>query len=395
MSHTLVINPGSSSKKYALFKDRKTVLEFQYEKTFSGIEMCIKKSDGQQDRQGVMQSDFDESMVAVAEAVKRYLQQAGAKLDFIGVRIVAPGSDFQKHQKIDEQFIVTLRQREFAAPTHIPVILQEIDKAKRAFPFVPVVGASDSAFHATMPKRAREYSIDVSDAQTYDIYRFGYHGLSVASVFRRVHPVTGVNPKKLVVCHIGGGVSVTAVENGVSIATTMGYSPASGLPMGSRAGDIDPGGLLQLMRAKNLRPSEAEVYIHNKGGLLGLSGDADIRQLLDRRSKGDAVATQTLEHFTYHIRKAIAAATAALNGVDMVLLTGTAASRSVELRTMLLSGFEYLGIELDEDRNNTLIGKDGIFSKQNSETKAVVIRTDEMGEMAVIAEQIDHPVVQE
>jgi acetate kinase len=194
-----------------------------------------------------------------------------------------------------------------------------------------------------------------------------------------------------VVCHIGGGVSVNAVKDGVSVDSTMGYSPSSGLPMGSRAGDIDPGGLLQLMRSKNLKPSETEMYINTKGGLFGLSELSDIRHLLDRKSKGDAVATQTLGHFVYHIQKAIAASVVPLGGLDMLVLTGTASVRSGELRSMILGDLEYLGISIDNDKNDLLVGQDGVFSTQKSKVKTVVIRTDEMGEMAQVVDLLDLP----
>lgn len=389
MAITLVINPGSSSKKYALYKNRKAVLEFRFEETNSGFEVCSKHSDAGQNCRGINQTEFEGAFDEVAQGVKQYLQQEGTILDAISVRVVAPGTDFQQHRIIDDAFLMVLRQKELTVPLHIPAILKEIQNAKHYFPEVKLVAASDSAFHRTLPKHSREFSIDRSDAETYDIYRFGYHGLSVASVYRKIHPLTGINPEKLIVCHIGGGVSVTALKDGKSVETTMGFAPASGLPMGCRAGDIDPGGMLQLMRSKNLKPSETEIYIHTKGGLLGLSGDSDIRRLLDRHCRGDAVATQALDHFYYHIQKAIAASSVALGGLDMIVLTGTAAVRSSELRSKILAGVSYMGIEIDQNKNDALVGSDGAFSAQKSPVKAVVARTDEMGEMEIIVEQID------
>ncbi len=391
MGITLVVNPGSSSKKYALYENRKVVLEFRYELTSSGFEVCTTAKGNVQNCRALTQEEYQVSFSQVALEVKKYLEEQGKILDAICVRIVSPGRAFQKHQLIDDFFVRELRRHELSVPLHVPVTLQEIQFARQKFPNVKLVAASDSAFHATMPERARNFSIDSSDADAYDIYRFGYHGLSVASVIRRVHPLTGLNPEKIIVCHVGGGVSVTAVKQNKSIDTTMGYAPTSGLPMGSRVGDIDAGALLQLMRAKNLKPSEAEIYIHTKGGLEGLGGDSDIRRLLDRTSKDDAVARRALEHFIYHIQKAIGAAVTALGGVDMIVLTGTACSRSAELRTMILKNFEYLDVGIDTDRNEALVGLDGVFSVQHSKVKLVAVRTDEMGEMATIAEQSDLP----
>lgn len=382
MALTLVVNPGSVSKKYALFNDRLPVMQFLFEHTVSGFEMCTHVGDGLQECQSVSQEEYQNSFTQVSTQVKQYLADNRLSLDTIAVRIVAPGQQFQKHQVIDDTFVFALRQREFSMPLHVPFILQEIQNIRQEFTGIKLVGISDSAFHSTLPQQAREFSIDRSDAETYDIYRFGYHGLSVASVVKRIHPVTGDNPTRTIVCHVGGGVSVTAVKDGKSVDTSMGYSPTSGLPMGSQVGDIDPGGLLQLMRAKNLKPSEAEMYIHTKGGLYGLAETSDIRHLLDGRARGDAVMRQTLDLFLYQIQKQIAASTVALGGLDMLVLTGTACTRSSELRMLLGKGLEHLGITFDEDRNDVLVGQDGVCSSQKSDVKVVTIRTDEMGEMA-------------
>jgi len=189
-----------------------------------------------------------------------------------------------------------------------------------------------------------------------------------------------------VVCHIGSGTSVTAVKDGKSVETTMGFSPSTGLPMGSRAGDLDNAALLELMRRKHWRTAEAELYINTNGGLAGVAKESDIRRLLDRRSKNDATARQALEMYAYNIQKAIAAQTVALRGIDVLVFTATAAVRSSELRSLILSGLSYLGIQMSKDRNELLVGKDGVISVRNSAVKVVVMRTDEMGEMALVAD---------
>jgi len=382
MSITFIVNPGSVSKRYALFNDRTPVIQFWFEHTDSGFEVRTHTSKGLNEGSVISQEEYQSSFSRVATVVQKYLKDNQSELNSIAVRIVAPGKQFQTNQVIDDSFVFALRQKEFSMPLHVPFILQEIQNIKQEFSNTKLIAISDSAFHSTLPQRAREFSINRSDAETYDIYRFGYHGLSVASVIRRIHPVTGNNPSRIVVCHVGGGVSVTAVKDGKSVETSMGYSSSSGLPMGSQAGDIDPGGLLELMRAKNLKPSEAGMYIHSKGGLFGLAETSDIRHLLDGRARGDAIASQTLDLFIYHIQKQIAASTVALGGLDMLVLTGTACTRSSELRLLLGKGLEYLGVTFDEDRNDVLVGQDGVCSTQKSEVKVATIRTDEMGEMA-------------
>lgn len=387
MGTTLVVNPGSASKKYALYIDGNPALEWRFEQAASGFEVCERREGTTQTCEPIKPSAFKGSFARIKDETTDYLKRRGAghALDAVVVRVVAPGTVFQAHRRVDEEFLAALRRQEQAAPLHVPTVLRELTGIMEYFPEVPVIAASDSAFHATLPNRARRYSIPAGEAAAMDLYRFGYHGLSVASVVRRLHPLIGQDPDRLVVCHIGGGTSVTAVKAGDSIATTMSFSPASGVPMGSRAGDLDAAGVLQLMRAKHFRPLEAEVYLNTMGGLAGMSGDGDIRRLLDRRSQGDTEASETLETFVYHLQQKIAGMIVALGGLDVLAVTATAAVRSSELRALLLRDLAPLGIELDLDRNAQYHSRDGIISTHDSPVKVVVIRTDEMGEMAQIA----------
>ncbi|MBP6924623.1 MAG: acetate/propionate family kinase [Candidatus Pacebacteria bacterium] len=388
MGITLVVNPGSSSKKYALYKEGQAVLEYSYEGGEAGFEVCTQKRGQQQTCESIMPFAFQTSFAHVAKVIEEYCQAESCKIDVISVRVVAPGTAFQKHALIDETYLAMLRSREVSAPLHIPAIIKEIQACREYFPNTPLVAASDSAFHATLPLTAREFSLRRADAATLDIHRFGYHGLSVASIVNRIHAVIGQDPARLVVCHVGSGVSVSAVKNGTSVETTMGYSPVSGIPMGTRASDLDAGAFLEIMRQKNMRPSEASVYLNTGGGLAGLAEDGDIRRLLDRRSKGDMSATLALDLFVYRIQKEIAASTVALQGIDALVLTGTAAFRSSELRSLISHNLSYLGIDIDSNRNDVLAGREGVVSVQNAKVKVIVMRTDEMREMARIAESL-------
>ncbi len=391
MGTTLVVDPGSSSRKYALYKDGQSVLELRFEKTDNGYELCSQLAGVQQICEAIKESQFIGSFDYVAESVNAHMLRmlAGKKLDTIAVRIVAPGTYFQHHAEISDEYINNLKKRESTAPLHIPVILRELNAIKKHYPQVKVIAASDSAFHSEIPSKAREYSISRTDSNQFDIHRFGYHGLSVASVVRRIHSLIGIDPERLICCHIGNGVSVTAVKNGKSVETSMGFSPSSGLPMGSRAGDLDAAALLELMRAKNLRPAEAELYINTSGGLSGIANDSDIRRLLDRKAQNDAIANQALNVFAYNIQKAVAAQTVALGGLDVLVLTATAAVRSSELRSLILNDLAHLGVQISKDRNDLLIGKEGVISVRNSQIKVVVMKTDEMGEIAQVASQFN------
>ncbi len=388
MASTLVINPGSSSRKYALFVDARVVLELRFESTDNGFEVCTNINGTKQICEPVTKREFTDSFDRVKTEVNEYLHRnsPGCKLDKIVVRIVAPGTFFQQHRLIDDAFVAELESRKTFSPLHIPIILREISNARKGFKNQRIVAASDSAFHATMPPRARNYSIHRADVAEYDLHRFGYHGLSVASILRRIHPLIGIDPERLVVCHVGNGASVTAVKNGKSIDTTMGFSPATGVVMSSRGGDVDTAALLELMRVKHWRPIDAQMYLNSKCGLAGLAGDADIRRLLDRRAQHDEEAVQALDVFAYHLQRAIAAQAVALGGLDVLVLTATAAVRSSALREIILSGLSPLGVEISRERNEVLVSKEGVISVRNSAVKVVVMRTDEMGEMAYVAD---------
>lgn len=390
MATTLVVNPGSSSRKYALYRGGQCVLEFRFEDTNSGFEMCAQVAGIQQTCEAIKKNDFSEAFARVVEGVNSYLfrDDRTKQIDAVVIRVVAPGTFFQKHQLIDDAFVSELKRKESVAPLHIPVILREVESARKYYKQSKIIAASDSAFHREMPTYAREYSIPLADAEQFDIHRFGYHGLSVASIVRRIHPQIGQQPERMIVCHIGSGTSVTAVKDGRSVETTMGFSPATGLPMGSRAGDVDTAALLELMRVKHWRPADIEMYINTNGGFAGIAKETDIRRLLDRRAQHDSVATRALDTFAYHIQKAVAAQTIALGGLDVLVLTATAAVRSAELRAIILRGLAPLGIQISKERNDLLVGKDGVISARNSSVKVVVMRTDEMGEMAVVAKEM-------
>ena len=390
MGPTLVVNPGSSSKKYALYHEGDLLTETRFEDTETGFETCSSMAGTQQVCQSVSKSDFEESLPKVAMEARAYVKgRRLPSIDVVVVRVVAPGEFFQSHRELDAEYIKKLQACQASAPLHVPVILREVKAIKAEFPEAKIIAASDSAFHSTLPACAREYSIKRSDAADLGLYRYGYHGLSVSSVVRRIHAHIGQDPKRMIVCHVGNGVSVTGVKDGKSVDTTMGFAPTSGLPMGSRAGDIEPGALLELMRARNYKPAEADIYLNTNGGLKGLSGDSDIRQLLARRGQNDETATLALDSFAYHIQKAIAGMAVSLEGLDVLVLTATAMVRSSELRQLVTDKLAHLGVKVGPERNHMLVGKDGIISVRNSAVKVVVMRTDEMTEMAHVAAELE------
>lgn len=382
MAITLLINPGSSSKKYSLIEDGRVVMDMRFERDAEKVEFRLQLSGQEQKCEDVTLEQYSTAIrfvldTCLREKIVKNLQD----ITRVGIRIVAPGTFFQNHRLIDGLFIHKLREREPVAPLHIPSTLQEIELIKLELPQALLVGVSDSAFHNTMPARARDYSIERKDTDIYDIHRFGYHGISNASVVRRAVSVFSEIPARMIICHVGSGVSMTALLNGESIDTTMGFSPGSGLVMGSRAGDIESGALLELMRAKNLHLFDAQTYVQTRGGLKGLIGEDDFRHILERLSQNDEVATEAMNLFVYHFQKALGGFVVALGGLDAIVLTATAVERSTTLRTLLLKNLEWAGINIDNTKNDALVGHDGIISTLDSKIKVAVIRTNEIDEM--------------
>lgn len=382
MGSTLLVNTGSSSKKYALFTDGTQVLQVQFEQTGKGFEVCTAANASLQKCEGIEESQFVHTFEAVLQIAKREGVLAhGNDITAVGVRIVAPGTFFQAHTVIDDAYIQALRTVKDAAPLHVPSTLYELETLRQALPEAKFFAISDSAFHATMPSRARRFAIPPEDTQAYDLYRFGYHGISVASVVERIPQVLSYLPERTIVCHIGSGVSVTALLNGESVDTSMGYAPGGGLVMGSRAGDIDTDALFALMRASHMREYDAQMYLQTKGGLRGLYGNSDLRGVLEGVACKQERAIEAFEHFTYPIRKTIGAYIAALGGVDALVLTATACERNPAFRKMLLEGLEVFGISIDEDKNDACVGRSGVISTDLSEVSVVVVQTAEMAQM--------------
>jgi acetate kinase len=387
MAVTLVVNPGSSSKKYALYREGTAIFSMRFERTALGFEQCTEIGNTRQLCEGVSADTFGIALEHfLAAAIAAEVITSYDAVAVVAVRMVVPGTLFQKHCRIDDAYIRQLKEHEAAAPLHVPHTLRELAAVQKLLPRATQVAASDSAFHATLPDVARLYSIPGTDAVAHDVYRFGYHGLSVASVIRRHHAVIGYEPTRAVVCHIGSGVSVTAVKDGRSVETTMGYAPGSGLPMASRAGDVDAGALLALMQAKHWRPMDAELYLNTKGGLVGAAETSDLRQVIDRAAREEARARQALDTYLYHIARAVASATVPLGGMDSLIFTATAGERSSLVRSRIGAALTYLGVVIDVAKNESTHSADAVISSSEGRVKVAVIRTDEMGEMCRVAE---------
>lgn len=387
MACTLIINPGSSSKKYSLFSEGRSVFSVRYERQEDMIEVCtVMPSGSRQKCEFVSEEIFKNSLVDMLKRAQAHKVLSSVKdITAMGVRLVVPGSVFQTHQVITQKTVSDLRERAVRAPLHIPPTLYEIEQAIIELPDALLVGVSDSAFHSSISIDRRRYSLPECDANQLDIMRFGYHGISISSAVRELPRIIG-QKSRVIICHIGSGMSLTAIKDGVSVDTTMGYSPLSGMIMGTRAGDIDPGALLELMRVKQLSVSDTYTYLSTECGLKGVSGHADIRTLLQRASAGDESAEFALTLLKNRFQKQLVSLMTSLGGVEAVVFTGTAAERSSELRSRLLAGLEWLQIAVDEVRNEEMLGGNGVVSYTDAPITIAVIRTNEEAEMVRVVQ---------
>lgn len=379
MAIILVSNPGSSSKKYAFFRGDARVLSVRIETIDGRLCRCVTIN---REHTHCTQVPVRRYKYALDEALcvarAKGVIETPEDITDAGVRVVAPGAYFMKHRLIDEAFLARLADVADVAPLHVPPTLEECTALIAAVPHARIVGVSDSAFHATLPPHRSSYS--VPEAAAHDIRRFGYHGLSVASVARRLPQWCGRMPHRAIVAHVGSGVSVTALLRGESVATSMGYAPASGVLMSSRAADLDPPAVVALMAALQRSPRRMQEYLNTKGGFFGRTGTADMRTILARTSHGDQAAGDALCAFVESVAGAIAHATAMLGGIDALIVSGTAAKRNAALRARLLAPLSFMGIAVDAGKNDLALHNGGIISPEGA-TPVIVAPSDEEGEL--------------
>ncbi|HSE61896.1 MAG TPA: hypothetical protein VLA88_06430 [Candidatus Saccharimonadales bacterium] len=379
----LVANPGSASRKYALFKDGQehASLHFEHE---NGAVICTLRY-GQESRAvDTREATLETAAASVAPLLRQYGITGSDTVSRIGLRIVAPSNYFLEHREITEEVTAALHHIQPRAPLHVTATLQELDALHEAFPNARIFGASDSAFHKTKPDYAWNYGISLADADRFELKRFGYHGLSVASVVQTL-TAAGKLPPRLIVAHIGSGVSVTAVRGGRSLDTTMGYSPLEGPIMATRSGNLDITAAHALQDAMHLNNAALADYLHTASGLEGLGGSSDIRELLRREASGDHRATLALQTYVFSLQKAIGQMVAALGGADMLVFTGTVGERSAPIRERILTHLHYLDFFLAPKSNNACSNPDEpvLISRLAQSKPIMVVPANEAAQIAL------------
>jgi acetate kinase len=290
----------------------------------------------------------------------------------VGHRLVHGGPSYSAATLLTRAVRADLDRLVPLAPEHLPSELAFIDSIGERFPTVPQLGCFDTAFHSGLPDRARHFALPRQFAEE-GIVRYGFHGLSYESVLEALR-ATGEVPRRMVMAHLGNGASLAAVLDGRSIDTTMGLTPTGGVPMSTRSGDLDPGVLLYLMRARGLTVDDLDVAVNQRGGLLGLSGTtSDMRELLARES-GDSGAAEAVGAFCYNVAKAVGSYAAALGGLDALVFTGGIGEHAMTIRARVCESLAWLGLRIDAGAN---AGNATCISIGSSAVKVQVIPANE------------------
>jgi acetate kinase len=301
--------------------------------------------------------------------------EAPGDLEAVGHRVVHGGERFREPALLDDETVAELEELSALAPLHNGPALRLAAEARRRFPDVPHVAVFDTAFHATIPAEASTYAVPRAWREA-GIRRYGFHGLSAEWATERAAAMLGAAPARLVVCHIGGGASATAVRVGRSVDTTMGFSPLEGLVMATRPGSLDPDVPLQLILRRGLAPEEVERAINYDGGLLALAGTADMREVEAAAEAGDAAAARALAVHDHRLAGAVAAMAAALGGLDALAFTGGAGEGSPRLRAEAARRLGFLGVAIDDARNISA-EPDADVSAAGAAVRTLVVRARE------------------
>ena len=317
---------------------------------------------------------FDTLMHPQYGAIKSLDEIAAA-----GHRIVA-GGRFAESRLVTDEMLEEWKTYMDLAPLHNPPALQGYNAVKAVVEHMPNVFVFDTSFHQTMPAHAYMYAVPYHYYEEMNIRRWGAHGTSHRFVTQRVCEVLGTQPEnqKIITCHIGNGASVSAVDHGKCIDTSMGLTPLEGLMMGTRTGDLDASVVLAIMKKEGKTPDEMQDLLNKKSGLLGISGlGSDMRDVENGVKEGNERAKLALDMYNYRIKKYVGAYAAAMGGVDTIVFTAGVGEHQWDVRYNALKDLEFLGIEVDYDKNKANFGEEEIISTPNSRVKVVVVPTDE------------------
>ena len=392
----LVINCGSSSLKYQLIDMSNENVLAQGLVERIGIDgILTQKVEGRE--KYIVETDLKDHKVAIDLVLNTLVDKANGvinsmdEISAVGHRVVHGGEKYSTSVVINEEVMKNLEDLVSLAPLHNPANIIGIKACMALMPNTPMVAVFDTAFHQTMPQKAFMYPIPYEYYEEDHIRRYGFHGTSHKYVAGKVAEVMGKNIKdiKTITCHLGNGVSVTAVDGGTSVDTTMGFTPLDGIIMGSRSGSIDPAIVTYLMKEKGYSIEEMDEILNKKSGVLGISGvGTDFRDIRSAARENNKRALLTMDIYGYQIKKQIGAYAAAMAGLDAIVFTAGIGEHAPEIRERALIDMEFLGIKIDLKKNdNQDIGEGMEISTEDSNVKVFVIPTNE--ELMIAKETVE------
>ena len=364
----LTLNGGSATLKYKLFT--------------MPTEQVLAK--------GVLDHPGGDGIAQAAEQAIATCRDLG--VDALGHRVVHGGTKYTEPVRVTPSVLASLRTLKDLDPLHSLTETKMIETGMRQMPDIPAVAVFDTAFHVTMPEVAWRYALPIDLSNRLNLRRYGFHGISYQYVSERLLQCLGRRPTgtRLIVCHLGSGSSVCAINDGHSIDTSMGMTPLEGVMMGTRSGDIDPGLLIALLRSGEMTVHQLDELLNHRSGLFGISGGtADVRQIEQCAAAGDKYAELALEMFAYRVGKYVGAYTAALAGVDAVAFTGGIGEHSADIRSRICRRLGFLGLHLSNVANSHLVhGEPARISEDDSTVQAWVIPTNEELQIARNAQNL-------
>ena len=385
--NVLVINAGSSSLKYQLLNPETGALlakglcerigidgKFTYKPQLEGKEKL--------DAVDVAMPTHSEAIKAVLDALvdpKNGVVGSMKEIDAVGHRVVHGGEKFAASVVINDEVMKAIEECNPLAPLHNPANIIGIKACQALMPGVPMVAVFDTAFHQTMPPVAYTYALPYEYYEKDKVRRYGFHGTSHKYVAQRAADMLGkpIESLKLISCHLGNGSSVTAIDGGKSVDTSMGFTPLAGVPMGTRSGDLDAGILEYLMNKYNMNITEMLTVLNKKSGVQGVSGvSSDFRDLGAAAAEGNKRAALAVDMFNYGVKKYIGAYAAAMGGVDAIIFTAGVGENDANQRMAIASGLEFMGVKMDEDANKVR-GEERVISAADSKVRVLLIPTNE------------------
>ena len=383
MSKTISINAGSSSLKWQLYlmPEEKVLAKGLLERIGLKDSISTVKFDGRSEKQVLDIADHTQAVRILLDDLKRFnIIESYDEITGVGHRVVAGGEHFKDSALVDEEVIQKVEELSLLAPLHNPANAAGIRAFREILPDITSVVVFDTSFHTTMPEKAYRYPIPTKYYTENKVRKYGAHGTSHEYVAKEAAKILGrpIEELKLITCHIGNGASITAVDKGVSVDTSMGFTPLGGVMMGTRTGDIDPAIIPYLMQYTDdfNTPEDISRVLNRESGLLGVSEkSSDMRDIHEAMRAGDAKAQLANDIFVDRIQKYIGQYLAVLNGADAIIFTAGIGENSVTIRELVINGISWFGCNVDPEKN--VRGAKGVISSPDAKVKVLVIPTDE------------------